>query len=210
MVLKQMNRVRNCLVQCRPDTDQTREQLRVIQFQPSTFSLIAACFYAAVAASCLLALASAIRRRQARWHVSGWSAIALLFVALALMRVFAVEDLLREELRSMLRGQGAYDDRHEFQGPIIAALCVTAAFLGGFWAYRTSRTISGRRNIAAVIAVACGGVLIFLNLLRIVSLHSVDQLLYGPLKLNWVIDLGASAVVLACAVYYWRVVTAKA
>lgn len=182
----------------------------MIQPHPSTFSLIAACFYAAVAASCLLALVPAVRLRQARWHVLGWSAIALLFVMLGVMRVFGVEELLREVLRNLLRSQGAYDHRRELQGPIFAALFVTAAFLGGFWTYCTAQTISGCRNIAAAIAIACGCVLIFLNLLRIVSLHSVDQLLYGPLKLNWFIDLGASAVVLGCGVYYWRVVTGRA
>ncbi len=182
----------------------------MIQPIPSTFSLIAACLYAAVAASCLLALAPAVRLRQAKWHVLGWSAIALLFFALGAARVFAVEELLREELRFLLRGQGAYDHRREFQGPIFAALFVSAAFFGGFWAYRTSQTITGRRNIAATIGIACAYSLIFLNLLRIVSLHSVDQLLYGPLKLNWLIDLGASAVVLVCGVYYWRVVTGRA
>lgn len=177
---------------------------------PSTFSLIAAGLYIIVAASCLVALASAVRLKQAQWHVLSWSAIASLFFALGVMRVFAVEELLREELRYLLRGQGAYDHRREFQGPIFAALFVTAAFLSGFWAYRTAQTISGRRNIAAVIAIACGFGLIFLNLLRIISLHSVDQLLYGPLKLNWIIDFGASTVVIVCGVYYWRVVTGKA
>ena len=182
----------------------------MIQPHPSTFSLIAACFYAAVAASCLLALVPAVRLRQARWHGLGWSAIALLFVLLGVMRVSGVEELLREVLRNLLRSQGAYDHRRELQGPIFAALLVTVAFLGGFWVYCTAQTISGRRNFATAIAIACGCVLIFLNLLRIVSLHSVDQLLYGPLKLNWFIDLGASAVVIVCGVYYWRVVTSRA
>lgn len=181
----------------------------MIQPGPSVFSLIAACFYAAVVASCLVALIPSLRRRQARWHVWGWSAMAVLFVTLAAFRVFALEELLREELRDLLRGRGAYDDRRAIQGPIFAALFVSAAFLGGFWAVRTARTISGRRNIAMAIAIGCGCTLILLNMLRIVSLHSVDTLLYGPLKLNWVIDLGASALVLACGVYYWRVVTGK-
>ena len=48
-----------------------------------------------------------------------------------------------------------------------------------------------------IVAVKDGLSLVFLLLLRIVSLHSVDLLLYGPLKLNWVIDLGACAIVLA-------------
>jgi len=181
----------------------------VIQPATSTFSLIAACLYGAVVASCLLALGSAVMRRQTSWHVLGWSAIAVLFVALGVMRLFAFEDLLREALRTVVRNQGAYDNRREFQGPVFAALFIAAAFFGGFWFYRTSRTVGGRRNVATMIAIGCAFALAFLVMLRIVSLHSVDQLLYGALKLNWIIDIGSSIVVLACGVYYWRVVTGK-
>jgi hypothetical protein len=31
----------------------------------------------------------------------------------------------------------------------------------------------------------------------------------GPLKLNWVIDLGSSAIVMAAGIYYWRLVTGR-
>jgi hypothetical protein len=172
-------------------------------------SLIAAAFYGAVVASCLLAMAAAVARRQIRWHVVGWSALALLFTVLAAMRVFAIEELLREELRLLLRAEGAYDNRRDLQGPVFAALFLTAAMIGGFWTFHISRTIRGRRNIAALVAIASGCTLLFLLMLRIVSLHSVDQLLYGPLKLNWIIDLGASAIVLASGVFYWRVVTGR-
>lgn len=182
----------------------------MIYTAPSTFSLIAACLYGLVVASCLLALGTAAKRRQARWHVLGWFAIAVLFVALGVMRLFAFEDLLREGLRSVIRDEGAYDSRREVQGPVFAALFITAAFFAGFWFYRTSRAISGRRNVATMIAIGCAFALTFLASLRIVSLHSVDELLYGPLKLNWIIDIGSSVVVLACGVYYWRVVTGKA
>jgi hypothetical protein len=172
-------------------------------------SLIAAAFYGVVVFACLLAVAAAIARRQVRWHVLGWTALALLFVAFAAMRAFAIEELLREELRLLLRAEGTYDDRRALQGPIFAVLFVTAAAIGGVWTFHISRTIRGRRNIAAMIAIASGSSLVFLLLLRIVSLHSVDLLLYGPLKLNWVIDLGASAIVLASGFMYWRIVTGR-
>jgi hypothetical protein len=172
-------------------------------------SLIAAAFYGAVVAACLLALAAALARRQIRWHLVGWSALALLFGVLAAMRVFAIEELLREELRLLLRAEGTYDNRRALQGPVFAALFIAAAVIGGFWTFHISRTIRGRRNIAAMVAIASGSTLVFLMMMRIVSLHSVDQLLYGPLKLNWIIDLGASTIVLASCVYYWRVVTGR-
>lgn len=172
-------------------------------------SLIAAAFYGVVVASCLLALTVAITRRQPRWHVLGWSALALLFVVLAAMRVFVVEELLREVLRLLLRAEGTYDDRGTLQAPVFAVLFISAAAIGGFLTFHIARTIRGRRNIATMAAITSGGLLVFLLMLRIVSLHSADQLLYGPMKLNWFTDLGSSTVVLATAVYYWRVVTGR-
>lgn len=181
----------------------------MIQPEPSTLSLIAAAFYGLVVFTCLLAMAAAFARRQVRWHMLGWAALALLFTVLALMRVFAIEDLLREELRLVLRAEGTYEDRRALQGPVFAGLFIAVAAAGGFWAFHASRNIRGRRNIAAMAAIAGGCVLLFLLMLRLVSLHSVDQLLYGPLKLNWIIDLGASAVVLASGFLYWRIVTGR-
>jgi hypothetical protein len=45
--------------------------------------------------------------------------------------------------------------------------------------------------------------------LRLASLHAVDALLYSPVKLNWVIDLGASLVVMLSAIGYIRLVRAR-
>jgi hypothetical protein len=181
----------------------------LIQPEPSSLSLVAAAFYGAVVVSCVLALAAARDRRQIRWHVTGWSVLAMLFIILAAMRLFAVEDILRDGLRELLRAEGTYDSRRALQGPIFATLFVIAAAMGGFWFFHVSRTIRGRRNIAAMLAIASGCSLLFLLMVRIVSLHAMDELLYGPLKLNWVIDLGSSAVVLAAGFYYWRLVTGR-
>lgn len=177
---------------------------------PSMFSFFAVAFYGVVALSAMCALANAISHRQISWHVATWGMIAVLFLTLAMMRMFAFEDLLREELRLALRVEGTYDDRRALQGPLFAALFVVAAVITGVWFYHVSRTIHGRRNIATMIAAGCALGMIFLVLVRIVSLHSVDYLLYGPFKLNWIIDLGASVAVMACGVYYWRVVSGKA
>lgn len=182
----------------------------MIQTVPSMLSLIAAGAYAVVAAACVAALSSAIGTQQMPWHRLAWTGLAAIFIALAAMRVIALEDLVREELRLLLRSEGAYDDRRTLQGLIFAVLFSAAAFAGAFWGFRIARTIRGRRNIVTVVALAACCVLTLLILLRIVSLHSVDALLYGPLKLNWIIDLGTSAVVLVCAVQYRRVVTGAA
>jgi hypothetical protein len=177
---------------------------------PTIISLLAAALYGGVAVICLMALVSSLSQRQAMWHAVGWGAVILFFVGLVLLRVWNVEELLREELRLSLYAKGSYDDRRAIQGPLFAGIFGTAALIGGFAVFQVSRTISGRRNIAVVMAFGGVGAMIFLVLLRIVSLHSVDELLYGPLKLNWVADIGSALLVLASAVYYRLVVSGKA
>lgn len=44
-----------------------------------------------------------------------------------------------------------------------------------------------------------------LILLRTISFSAFDRLLYGPLKLNWVGDIGAASLVLGAALFYIRV-----
>lgn len=190
-------------------TYEATREARVSPPMPSTLSLLAAWLYVAVAASCAAGLIAAVRQRQVRWHVVGWTLMALLFILLSGLRIIAFEDLLREALRDLLREQGAYDDRRSVQGPIFAVIFVTGAILGALWLHVTARTISGRRNVALAVALGCGLGLILLILLRILSLHAVDEVLYGPFKLNWFLDLGASAVVFVSGVYYWRVVTGR-
>ncbi len=48
--------------------------------------------------------------------------------------------------------------------------------------------------------------MIGLIIVRLVSWHFIDGFLYGAFKLNWVIDLGTSWIVLASALYYIKVV----
>lgn len=181
-----------------------------MQPHPSVISLLAACLYIAVVVACIFARSTAVGQRQVSWHAHAWTGIALLFLVMAVLRVVSAEDLLREELRDLLRGAGAYEDRRKVQGPIVALILLIGAFVSGLWVFNVTRKIRGRRNIATAIAIGGACLLLTLYLLRIVSLHALDALLYGPLKFNWVIDIGATAVVLACSIYYRRVVTGRA
>ena len=47
-----------------------------------------------------------------------------------------------------------------------------------------------------------GALMLGLLILRFVSLHAIDRLLYGSLKLNWVGDIGASCAILLAAGCY--------
>lgn len=176
---------------------------------PSILSLSAAGLYTVILGVCLFAAASARRSRQPFASSRTWVLIAMFFGALALMRIAGAEELLRSALRSELRAEGGYNDRRELQRQLVIALM--AIFAGLFlWAlWLQYRAAHGRRNVAQFVAVAAVGMMIFLMTLRIVSLHQIDMLLYGPAKLNWIIDLGSGLVVMAAAGFYVRVVSRR-
>ncbi len=177
---------------------------------PSLFSLAASAIYAVVAVVCLVAAAAAQRRRQQRWHLRAWVLLCLFFFALAALRWFGIEDVLRDDLRLLMRADGAYSERRSFQRPVAAAVVGLAGIGVLVWFYRGFRTVRGRRNVAVMVAAAGAFAMLGLVVLRLVSLSPVDALLYGPIKLNWLVDLGSSALVAACAAAYARLVSRSA
>lgn len=176
---------------------------------PSILSLSAAGLYVVVLGLCLFAAVTAQQYRQPFAHIRTWVVIALLFGCLALMRIGNIEELLRIMLRNELRDDGDYAGRRTVQQPlVVAAMMVFAGlFLWGLW--RQWRAAHGRRNMALFVAVAAVGAMMFVIALRIVSFHSTDYVLYGPAKLNWILDIGSSLTVLATAGYYVRRVRSR-
>lgn len=177
-----------------------------MQSVPSALSLVAVGLYMAVAGGTLMAWSRAFQQRQAAWHSQAWVAISLMFLVFGLMRVLGVEDMLQSDLRSTFEIEQRYEERRALQGPLVALIFIVAAALGAGLFYYIAKGVKGRRNIITVVAVGCTGGMIVLALLRLISLHSVDALLYGPLKINWIADLGLTLAVLGCAVRYRTVV----
>lgn len=173
-----------------------------MQDGPSTLSLIAAAFYGVVIAATFFASHTAQTFRQPRWHVRSWALIALFFLLMAVWRVFDLEDSIRADLREQLRTEGLLEGRRSFQGVLIAIALAVFAGASLYFTYWVSRMRAGRRTLAVYAALACSMVLLMLLALRLVSLHALDQLLYGSLKLNWIGDLGASGGTLLAAIYY--------
>lgn len=173
---------------------------------PSTLSLLAAALYLVVAGAATAAAVDASRHRQILWHLIVWGIIAALFTGLALARIYGLEELLRGDLRTMLYAERTYEERRTLQKPLFAIVFVIAASMAGGFVYSLAKGVRGRRNVAALVAIGCTGGLMFLAALRLVSLHSVDAWLYGPLKINWFADLGMTVAVLACAVRYCLIV----
>lgn len=177
-----------------------------MQVGPSPLSLVAAGLYLLVAGAAVTAVWRALVLRQVAWHRWGWAMIAAMFIGFALMRVFAIEEILRSDLRMALYFDDVYETRRSLQGPLFAIIFIIAAAMAASLVYFVASGVKGRRNGAALVAIGCTGGMFFLAALRLVSLHSVDALLYGPMKLNWIADLGLSLCVLASALRYRMVV----
>jgi hypothetical protein len=174
---------------------------------PSILSLGAAGLYALVLGVCLLAAMTATSQRQPFAHRRTWVLIAFAFGLFALLRIAGFEEMLRDLLRSELRLGGGYNQRRALQRPLafVISAVVGVMFAWGLW--RQWRAAQGRRNMALFVAFAALTMMVMLLGLRIVSLHQIDVLLYGPAKLNWVIDIGASLTVLTAAGFYIRLVS---
>lgn len=136
-----------------------------------------------------------------------WPAFFAIMIA---MRAFDWEDSFRQVMRRSLRADQAYESRRDFQRPMVAAAVVVFACLAMWMVSHVVRAAGSRRRIALACASLATLALAGLLILRIISLHQIDRLLYGPLKLNWLGDIGLSVTALAAAVYYIRVLTKRA
>lgn len=176
----------------------------------SILSLAAALLYLVVYVSCGTAMLVARNHAQPRWHVNAWALLLAIFMLLMLVRFFDVEATLQDALREALREQHNYESRRDFQRPMAAGMLIVIA-IAMFWAvYRLAhmaRTLRGRRNMAVLGALTGAVAMLFLIGFRMISLSPVDKLLYGPLKLNWVGDIGASLTVLGASAFYVWVVS---
>lgn len=139
-------------------------------------------------ATSLAAIATALRVPKSVLHGRAtWLAVAALFFGLALFRLGNGEDVIRQALRGYLLVENEYSSRRTFQA-VAVLVCLGLAGLLGLWAiFRFAHWPRWRIVIAASL-----GALALFYCLRIISLHSVDRLLYaslGPLHLNHLLEL---------------------
>lgn len=169
---------------------------------PTALSLAAAAIYLGVLLSCLFAGLEAMKQRRSPWHWRIWFAIAALFGLFAVVRGLALEELMRDHLRAEFFNDGLYEQRRNVQRPIAAFAIAIAAALVLLVPMRFAKSFRSRRGLAVFAACASALAMVFLRVMRLISLHQIDALLYGPLKLNWIIDLGASLMVAAAAAVF--------
>lgn len=176
----------------------------------SPLSLFATAIYALTVIATGLAARSARPENAFAWHGRIWRFLATLFIVLIALRILNAEELLRDQLRGMLEVEGAYSNRRDLQRPLAAGVIVVFAAAAFWLSYRFAGTVKDRCNFAAMSAFASGFGMVFLVGLRIVSLHPIDALLYGPMKLNWLCDVGFSFLVTGFALYYVWIVRLSA
>lgn len=169
---------------------------------PSLLSLAACSLYAIVAVACFIAAATARRFWQVPGHGRTWLLLALFFGVLIALRLVNAEDWLRAVLRDYFRESGYYAERRSFQAPLVAVILAIAGVGAMLLLPQWARNLQGCQDVARIAGVYAACAMVCLIALRLASLHMVDALLYGPVKLNWVIDVGASLVVLFAAISY--------
>lgn len=172
----------------------------------SILNTAAVMIYLAVSAGCLFAASLGARSRQLPAHWRLWAVIGIAFIGFAALRWTGIERELGDALRGYLVSEGSYDERRALQRPLAAGLVAVVGVVIALGLMRQWRLARGRRDLALIAGQAGLFAMAALLGMRLVSLHAVDKLLYGPLKLNWVIDIGASLTVLAAALFYMRLI----
>lgn len=122
-----------------------------------------------------------------------WYAIAAIFAGLAIWRVLNGDAWLHDISRAQLIGEEAYRERRGPQWIAVMAVALAMA-LGLVAAYRWSRSLKRPDRIALSLAI----ILLAYSLVRAISLHAVDRIIYafaGPVNFNRVFDLGVSILV---------------
>lgn len=168
----------------------------------SFLGIAGALIYLMICGFCLRAAVSARATGRPPGEMAWWCVFTGLFVALIALRISGFEEVLRADLRKLLRQDGVYEMRREVQAPIsaLAVLCIAGLVALGAGVHLRTRPASPTRMLGlARLAIVglCG-----LVLLRVISFHPVDRLLYGPAKLNWIIDIGSSLFAGWCAHRY--------
>ena len=166
-------------------------------------TLLITAAYAAVAMLCLSAGLAGVLTRRAGSQARRWLACAGFFALLTIVRILDLEERTRLALRTISRGMGEYEERSTLQVPLVGATLILGLALAivacRSW-MRQKGSRSGRLVLLGELAVLGFAPL---YALRIISLHQVDRILYGGgFRLNWILDLGLTALAAGSAILY--------
>ncbi|CAH0497923.1 hypothetical protein NVSP9465_02995 [Novosphingobium sp. CECT 9465] len=175
------------------------------------FNLAAAAVYIAVILACGIASGIAFRAKRPIEEPARWILFGTLFAILGLSRIFNIEEKLRSTARNFFFDSRSYEGRWEYQAPVAGAafaLMAAASIALVLLAQRKHR-LPGRLGKALMAADLAAFGMISLVGLRLISLHSVDALLFRGPHLNWIIDIGCSAAMIWAALRYRQLLLAS-
>lgn len=169
-------------------------------------SIAGTAFYVLTALACLAAAASTKPSDNAADGYWVWILMAVCFSLLTVARLMQWEEVLHFGLKDALQSSGGYGDRRVWQALAVAAVVALGA-AAAIWFGRTMIR-AGRGSLTPTFASARLAMLslagmIVLIILRVISFHPVDRLLYGA-RLNWALDPGLTLMVLGAAIWAIR------
>lgn len=158
--------------------------------------------YILAAIGCLavtLMLRQAPEKKGEMWI---WLSVALGFLAFAASRFWQIEARLTAALKSYFMAHGDYAARQSWQAPL-ASLVLVVCVAVSLWVYFKFR----RRKNVILTPVDLAGLallsMLALIILRIISLHAIDQILFGW-RLNWVLDPGFTIMAMGASLWsFW-------
>lgn len=162
---------------------------------------LAACgMYLGVTVACGFAARNALSHGSRRFWIAG----GVFFAVLALVRGSGLENALAEALRLRLYQDGVYESRRDFQRPLAAGAVVVISAAFYLFYLKRPRPRAGVRGWARYWAMIGMTVMLGVIALRLISFHDLDRLLYGPVRMNWVLDIGSTVLVAWAAVRFGR------
>lgn len=134
-----------------------------------------------------------------------WVGVAAFYVVLAFMRLFAVAETTRKELKHLGRALGIYAERRSLQADGLWVLALIVLLIVATITVRALPLLGRSRTtrFKALALAAVGGHALLL-VLRVVSLHAVDVALFGPAHGYVVLEIAFSGLALIGAFSFAR------
>jgi drug/metabolite transporter (DMT)-like permease len=124
-----------------------------------------------------------------------WALTTAVMLLLGINKQLDLQSFLTETLRDWAIADGWYEQRRKYQVGAIVALGAAGVLAVAAGAYLVRRVL--RRAAGVVIGL---GLVVTFVLIRAASFHKVDVILtHGPVRWNWVLELGAIGIVAASA-----------
>lgn len=171
----------------------------------TAIGLLGATTYALAAGACVAAW-----KKRRNWYGQSpgrrgafWLGAAAFMTSLAVVRLFAIDEAARMTFKLMAKSSGLYAARRGFQAELIVTITIVAILLAAAASWRFKPMLDARPSarLAAIALVGMAGHL-FLTALRLVSLHGVDRVLYGPEHAGYILDVGCTALIVFAAVRF--------